>query len=346
MTLGNVGRTFGALLVGTCTTIFTFPLIAAAHTRWFAEGTLQPYATMEPTGLYLMSWAVIATVIVGIGIYMERNQILRLEWLKPRLPHSFDRAAGTFSMVAGAFFVVAGTHEYLFSPNMEHAMGVPSYFIYAQVFIGLAFLVGVYARVAALALIALWGMSVVWFGWLPMVEDIWVLGTGLFVLIMGNDYFSVLNVRSLKRYTQHYHAYALPLLRICTGMTLLVLGFSEKILHPEFGINFLEQYHWNFMQLLGLSSYSDYLFTLSAGSVEALFGLIFILGIVTRLNALVVAIFFTIPLFILGPIELAGHLPHFAAVVMLLLFGSGDRWVLVPRVHRLSAHLRPGAHRR
>ncbi len=339
-------RRIGALFVGTCAAICTFPAIAMAHTRWFAEGTLQPYTTMEPTSLYLLAWAVITTVIVSVGIYLERNTILRLEWIKPRLAHSFDRAAGTFSMVAGAFFVVAGTHEYLFSSNMENALGVPSYFIIAQVFIGLAFLVGAYARVAALALIALWALSIAWFGWLPMVENLWVVGTGLFILIMGNDYFSVLNVRLLKKYTQHYHAYALPLLRVCTGATLLVLGFSEKILHPEFGINFLAQYHWNFMQLLGFAGYSDYLFTLSAGSVEALLGIVFILGIMTRLNALVVATFFTIPLFILGPIELAGHLPHFAAVVMLLLFGSGDKFVLIPRVHRIAAHTRPGAHRR
>ncbi|MBP9669406.1 MAG: DoxX family membrane protein [Candidatus Pacebacteria bacterium] len=346
MNLVTAARSFGALLVGTCATLFTFPAVAAAHTRWFAEGTLQPYITMEPTGLYLMSWAIIAAVIVAIGVYLEHKKLFQLNWLKPRLAHSFDRAAGTFSMVAGAFFIVAGTHEYLFSPNMEHAMGVPSYFIIAQVFIGLAFLVGVYARVAALALIALWALSVAWFGWLPMLENVWVLGTGLFVLIMGNDYFSVLNVRVLKKYTQHYHAYALPLLRICTGATLMVLGFSEKILHPEFGINFLEQHHWNFMQLIGFTNYSDYLFTLSAGSVEALFGLVFILGIVTRVNALVVATFFTIPLFILGPIELAGHLPHFAAVIMLLLFGSGEKFVLIPRVHRIASHLRPGAYRR
>jgi uncharacterized membrane protein YphA (DoxX/SURF4 family) len=72
--------------------------------------------------------------------------------------------------------------------------------------------------------------------------------------------------------------------------------------------------------------YTDYLFTLSAGTMEALFGLIFILGVVTRLNALAIAIFFSIPIFILGPIELAGHLPHFCAVVLLLLFGSGEHF--------------------
>ncbi len=113
-----------------------------------------------------------------------------------------------------------------------------------------------------------------------------------------------------------------------TGATLMILGFSAKILAPEFGINFLATHQWNFMTLLGFN-YSDYLFTLSAGAVEFLFGLIFFLGLVTRINALVVAVVFSIPLFILGPIELAGHLPHFAAVVLLLLFGSGGHFVFM-----------------
>jgi uncharacterized membrane protein YphA (DoxX/SURF4 family) len=72
--------------------------------------------------------------------------------------------------------------------------------------------------------------------------------------------------------------------------------------------------------------YSDYLFTLSAGATEAVFGLLLILGTVTRLNSLVIAVFFSIPLFILGPIELTGHMPHFAAIVILLLFGAGQEW--------------------
>jgi uncharacterized membrane protein YphA (DoxX/SURF4 family) len=162
------------------------------------------------------------------------------------------------------------------------------------------------------------------------LENIWVLTTAVFIAIMGNDYFSLLGKSFFKMKLERFKPYALSVLRIGTGATLFILGFSEKILAPEYGINFLNHYHWNFMALLGFN-YSDYLFVISAGTVESLFGLVFLLGIVTRLNALSVAIFFTIPMFILGPIELAGHMPHFAAVILLLLYGNGGKFVFVHR---------------
>lgn len=309
--------------------LFAVPGIAVAHTRWFAEGQLSPYITAEPTALYLSVWAIIAFGIIALGIYFERKGILQLSFLHPTRDHAFPRAASTFSMVAGAFFLIAGTHSYLFSPNLSIASGTSSVFVILQILIGLAFLAGIYARVAALALGALWLSGFAFAGALPMLENAWVFGVALFILIMGSDYFSLMPFRALAHLTRPFHDYALPLLRIGAGTTLLILGFSEKILHPEFGINFLAQYDWNFMQLLGFEWYSDYLFTLSAGAVEALLGFVFIFGIMTRLNAFVTLFIFSIPLFILGPIELSGHLPHLGAVALLLLFGGGNRLKLI-----------------
>ncbi len=296
-----------------------------AHTRWFAHEALPPLATNEPTGLYLTALALVAGVIVGAGIWLEKKRMFQLGWLMPKASHAFEREASVFSMVAGAFLMIAGTHEFLFSPNLSVESGIPMTLIMLQFVLGISFLLGVFARVSALCLIALWLVTFVYAGWVAMIEDVWVLSSALFILIMGNEYFSVVKFRALAHITKHYQSYALPILRLGTGLTLLTLGFSEKILHPEFGINFLRQYDWNFMQSVGLQ-YSDYLFTLSAGAVESLLGLVFILGIVARVNALVVATFFTIPLFFLGPIELAGHVPHFAAVVLILFFGAGTRF--------------------
>jgi uncharacterized membrane protein YphA (DoxX/SURF4 family) len=162
-------------------------------------------------------------------------------------------------------------------------------------------------------------------GWIAAVENTWVLSIAAFITLMGNEYFSIISFSFLRTVVAPIKHYALSVLRVGTGITLMILGLTEKIFAPEYGMNFLAHHDWNFMQLLGFN-YSNYLFTLSAGSIEFLFGFIFVLGIVTRLNALVVAIVFFIPLFILGPIELAGHLPHFAAVIMLLLFGSGGHF--------------------
>jgi len=310
------------------------PAAASAHTRWFAAGELSAYQTGEPTALYLVAWAVVAIVIVALGIYFDRRGILQLSFLQPMRDHAFPRAAATFSMIAGAFFLIAGTHSYFFSPNLSIASGIPAPLVVFQILIGIAFLAGIYARVAACALALLWLAGFAYSGVIPMLENTWVLGTALFIAIMGSDYFSLVSFRAFAHLTRPFHHYALSLLRVCTGVTLLILGFSEKILRPEFGINFLAQYDWNFMQHIGFEWFSDYLFTISAGAVEAIVGVIFILGIITRLNALVLLVIFTIPLFILGPMELGGHLPHLAAVVLLLLFGGGRKFRLIREMKR------------
>lgn len=307
--------------------LLALPVFTYAHTKWFAVGTLPSYATHEPTALYLIVWACIAFTIVLIGVHFERAKILTLSFLEPKKEHAFQRAAALFSMVAGAFFLIAGTHHYVFSPNLSASFGVPGWLIVLQILIGISLLIGFFERIAALVLMFLWTLVLLYTGVVAALEDIWVLSTAFFILVMGNDYFDMFPIRALQKQVAFLRPYALPVLRWGTGVTLFVLGFSEKILHPEFGINFLAQYPWNFMQSLGFA-YSDYLFTLSAGAVESLFGLVFMLGIVTRLNALVLGIFFTIPIFILGPIELAGHMPHFAAVVLMLLFGAGQHYKL------------------
>lgn len=303
------------------------PAVTFAHTRWFSETNLAPFHTTEPTLLYLLVWGVLIAGVILTGSVLHQRNLLRLGFLKPKKPHAYERAASTFTMVVGAFLLIAGTHEYLFSPNLTLVAGIPYALIVTQILIGLLFLLGIGTRIAAICIAFIWALAFYYTGWVSALENIWVLSTSAFIMVMGNDYFSLFSFSFLRGRMQAYKGYALSFLRLGTGVTLMVLGLSEKILAPEFGINFLTQHHWNFMQLLGFP-YSDYLFVISAGSVEMLFGLIFVLGIVTRLNALVVAIVFTIPLFILGPIELAGHMPHFAAVVLLLLFGNGGHFLL------------------
>lgn len=301
------------------------PAVAMAHTRWFADSDLTPFVTDEPTTLYLITWGAIVIAIASMAIVLNRYAWANLNFFHPPKPHVFERASSTFTMVAGTFFIIAGSHEYLFSPNLTVESGIPMSLIVLEIVVGLAFLLGIGTRMAGLVLGFLWTTLFFNVGWLVALEDIWVLSTAIYIVLMGNDYFSIISFSLLRKVFAPYKRYSLSFLRLGTGATLMVLGLSEKILAPEYGMNFLEQHPWNFMQILGFE-YSNYLFTLSAGAVEFLFGLIFVLGVVTRLNALVVAVVFTIPLFILGPIELAGHLPHFAAVVLLLLFGSGGHF--------------------
>jgi uncharacterized membrane protein YphA (DoxX/SURF4 family) len=314
--------------------LLILPSLTLAHTKWFAESELTPFSTHEPTSLYLLTWGTIIILILLGSIWLEKRRYAELPLFTPTKPHVFARAASTFVMVTGTFFIIAGTHEYIFSPNLTIASGVPAIIVYAQIFVGLALLLGIASRTAGIILALLWVSLLPYVGWVEMIEDIWVLSTALFIIFMGNEYFSIVSFSMLRTVVAPFKKYALSVLRIGTGSTLMILGLTEKILAPEFGINFLEQHHWNFMALAGFN-FSDYLFTLSAGSVEFLLGLILTLGIVTRLTTLVLAVIFLIPIFILGPIELAGHLPHFASLILLFLFGNGGHFApFSPRQHR------------
>ncbi|MEZ4195365.1 MAG: DoxX family protein [Candidatus Paceibacterota bacterium] len=306
-------------------TLFVIPALASAHTKWFMTGELDPFHTTEPTLVYLaLSFCSVLLVVVG-AIWLHRHNIGNLKFLRPKKSHAYERAASTFTMMIGSFLLIAGTHEYLFSPNLTIHSGVAPFLIAFEIGIGLAFLLGIFTRVSAILLSLVWFVAVYYSGWLALMENVWVLSTAVFILVMGNDYFSLVSFSLLRKKVSKYKKQALSILRIGMGVTLVILGFSEKILAPGYGLHFLEQHHWNFMSSLGFN-YSDYLFTLSAGSVEILIGVIFILGVATRLTAVIAIVVFTIPLFILGPIELAGHLPHFAAMFLLVFLGSGGRY--------------------
>lgn len=312
--------------------LFALPTLASAHTRWFMAEGVPVYKISEPTEIYLSIFACLVLVTTLAAVWLHQTKHVNLRFLKPKQSHAYERAASTFTMVIGSFLLIAGTHEYLFSPNLSHTSGIPSYLIIIQIVVGIAFLVGVLTRLSACLLILVWLLAVYSAGWLAMLENIWVLSTAAFIMIMGNDYFSFIPFSFLRNRIKKFKTLALSILRIGTGANLVILGLTEKILAPEYGLYFLSQHHWNFMQAFGFN-YSNYLFTLSAGSVEILIGLIFILGVVTRLNAIIAIVVFTVPLFILGPIELAGHLPHFAAMFLLLFFGNDGHFSRVSQRH-------------
>ena len=313
---------------------FSITSIAYAHTRWFADGELEPLVTDEPLSLYITIWGGIVLAVILVATLLQRFRWLELPSLQPKVPHSFERAASGFTMMVGAYFVIAGSHEYFLTPNLTPEAGLPYIFIIIEIAVGLALLIGLGARIAALVLAAAWIISFWFTGFIAGIENVWLLSTTLFIALMGNDYFALYQSNFIRDRLKRFKRYALSILRVGTGVTLMVLGLSEKIMAPEYGINFLNQYDWNFMAMLGFQ-YSDLLFTISAGATEFLFGALIALGLLTRLTVLVVAIVFTIPMFLLGPIELTGHLPHFAALVLILLYGSGQYFLpLTPRKYR------------
>ena len=123
-------------------------------------------------------------------------------------------------------------------------------------------------------------------------------------------------------------------LRVAAGSALIVVAFAEKLANPALALDFLAKHpHFNVAQEVGLHM-SDLEFVRLAGVVEVLFGLLVISGALPQLCVLIAGVPFNATLYFVGTIELLGHLPIYAAMLVLLVYGSDP--VLRPLVGSVS----------
>jgi hypothetical protein len=109
------------------------------------------------------------------------------------------------------------------------------------------------------------------------------------------------------------------------GAALIAPALSEKIWNPDLGSAFLAgRPEFNFPRtFLGQAWFSDELFVLSAGLVEATIGVLLISGLLTRVVILGMWLPFNLGIPFLPPQELLGHLPIFGIMYVLLVHSSG-----------------------
>lgn len=311
---------------GTCASFFALFFLwanyATAHVRWFADAGVS-----VPEGVSriapVMWWILVSCAVVVGAFFLNRSTLYRDSFL--------GRGAGSariakffpfFSGVIGFFLVFSAVDGFIFSQNLT-LFDSRALLIVMEAMAGILLATGFFVRVGAFLLGALWLLAFTQFPAVLVLENVWALGVALYVYFAVPAPFSAVSDR-VAVFLRRAREYAGFMLRVPVGLNLLILGFSEKILNPELGLAFLSTHDWNFMRHLGID-FSDYAFVISAGFTEALFGLLFMLGLVTRANALIAGVLFFIPLFILGPAELAGHVPYFFVIAMLFLLGNDER---------------------
>jgi uncharacterized membrane protein YphA (DoxX/SURF4 family) len=116
-----------------------------------------------------------------------------------------------------------------------------------------------------------------------------------------------------------------PVIRVGVGLTLVTLALHNKLGNPGLTLAFLDEYHFNFMMLLGFESFTDLHFTFATGIGELTLGILIALGIATRFVVATLTLFFLATLILLGPIELLGHAPLIGIAVLLILRGAGKK---------------------
>lgn len=308
------------------------PSMALAHVKWFAheEVIVPAYKFTDP---YVIIAIVMALVLIGLGIFLEK---------KLSVPHKLDKtiqklAPGVLSIASigfGLAFIIFALKGFVFAPNLPAVGSIGTLMLVFEFIAGLLILLGFYERIGGVLVLALFAMAIGQHGAIEMLDALEMVGFAFYVIIIGRPKWKLRDWNFVHSLSHKIHNYGVPLLRVGTGLNLIVLGFTEKILNPSLTGNFLSHYNWNFMQNLGMHNFTNYYFGFYAGMVEVLFGVFFLLGLVTRTTTIALAVFLVTTLYLLGPIELIGHLPHFSIAIVLLVLGSGTRLTLFHKAHK------------
>ena len=296
------------------------PPVPFAHQAWFDDGT---YPTdwgfvVEPLTLALLGAALAITLAARLIAALHPGvDVPWLARLAPWMPFAIRMhlAVSLVALLSLGFYL---------SPAMDlewNPAGVLLGAVMAITAIGMA--TGWHARKAAGLLVLAGPLGMLEFGFWPVAQRVDLLGLAAFVLLAGPGRWSADHETGrAPEMSFERAAQAVWALRMAAGIGLIVVALAEKLVSPEFALAFLaDRPEFNIAQQIGIPL-SDLAFVRIAGSIEVLFGLLLISGALPQAAVLVAGVPFNLTLLVFGINELAGHLPIYGAMLVLLVFGS------------------------
>jgi hypothetical protein len=316
------------------------PRLPLAHEKWFVDdpgafGADWDFFFEAPSLLLVAAVVVVALAWHLVGGRLPRPELRFLEPLG-RLAPWIPRLLGIHLGVSLLSLAVANAY---LAPNLR-LDDVPggAAIAFLQGLLGVWLITGAWLRPAALVTLLLGPLAALLAGPVAMLEAIDLLGIALFLAMLppGHDRYGAVEP------APELAARALFALRVCAGLALVVLAFSEKLANPQLAREFIGNYPaFDLFQTLGVPLGGDAFIRL-AGAVELLFGLLLISGRIPQVAVIVAGIPFNATLFFLGRTELIGHLPVYGVMLALLVYGSSPRYAgAVPAWPVSRAGLRP-----
>jgi hypothetical protein len=305
--------------------------VIVAHETWFEAGHRAldwSFAGQTATLLLLCGALVVTLVVRALAHFFDGIDIPFLGRLAPWMPFAVRMH------LAVSLIGLLSLGVYL-SPAMDLEENLPGILLGINMaVVAVLMATGWHTREGAWLLIALGPLGMIEFGVSPVLQRIDVLGLAVYVLCTGPGRWSADMESGVGREPgPDDHARGVWALRVGAGLALIVVAFAEKLANPELALAFLRDHpDLNVAQAIGLS-WTDLQFIRAAGAIEVLFGLLLISGALPQAIVVIAGIPFNASLYFFGVNELLGHLPVYAAMLVLLVYGS-DR-ELRPRVSEL-----------
>lgn len=288
------------------------------HESWFTNVrppfdwgfAVQP---MTLLGIVLAVGAAIAWRVMGGRLRRPELPFLEpLGRLSPWVPRLLAIHAGV------SLLALAARHDY-YVPSL-HLASTPFGAAVAIIegALGVWLVTGVRIRPAAMAVVIGGPLGMFFYGVVPILERMDLLGVALFLVLLepGPDRMGAASTDPARVERATFA------LRALVGGALSLLAFTEKLINPQLALAFLDKFPaFNLARTLGFHV-NDLTFIRFAGAVELLFGLLIVSGRLPQLVVIVAGIPFNATLFFLGSAELIGHLPIYGAMLALLIYGS------------------------
>jgi hypothetical protein len=305
-----------------------------AHEAWFTEAR-PPFDVsfaLEGASIVLLIGAVVGAIVWRLAARLfptpELPFLRPLGRLAPYIPRLLAIHAGVSLLAQSARGTYLAPSLHLADSPVGAALAI------AEGVLGVWLITGYRIRPAAALLVAAGPLGMPFYGVVPILERMDLLGIALFLAMLPPQDTPGGAVEA----TRDRVAAALLALRLMVGGSLVVLAFTEKLARPDLALEFLDRFPaFNILQSVGLEV-SDITFIRLAGTIELLFGLLIISGALPQLAVIVAGIPFNATLFFLGTEELIGHLPIYGAMLALLVYGSSARYSrVVPSLSFRSA---------
>lgn len=280
------------------------PSAAHAHVKWFSEFSFadRPLTVGQVTTPTFFALAVLSMAVIGGMVLLDR----RLEnaawyrgvngWLADR------RGEALLVMRIGIFatLLLAWQADALLAPELRAGSGWIGWLQFA---LALLLLFPRTVPVAGGGLILLYGLGAARFGAFHLLDYLFFAGAGWYLLVSG--------ARSEK-----VRGTGIPALYATIGFSLCWVAL-EKIVYPQWALYLLEQ---NPQLALG---FDTRFFLLAAAFVELSLGYLLIINLLQRPLALVITLVFFMTTTVFGKLEVIGHTPIHAALIVFLLEGPG-----------------------
>ncbi len=318
-TLSALIPLFGVFL---CFTAMFWAFGANAHVRWFVDSaaTVENFEPYSLTDIEVIVWIAIAIALVSLSVFLDMR-LPNVRIVDTRTRHDFIEILRVFT---GMSMLLTAYEGNIVAPHLNAFGSFGTFLLFAQASIGILLIANKFIHHVAILMLLLHMGLAIKFGFLAAAEYLIIVAIAIYLLI---------NNLPSQAVRERFKPYSVDILRILTGISLIVLGIAEKIVGAMMSESFLALYQWNFMQPLGIEFFTDRLFVLSAGVIEVVFGVILVLGTTTRLNifAFSLVLFASNVLFLIqgeneaAMVEFIGHMPIIGVALILLLLGSGQR---------------------